>query len=330
LARAAHLAELPLVYKKTDSTLRGNIGAELAALVEASAGAPLLYAPAYPPMGRTVREGTLFVDGIPVGETWIAKDPLNPVRESYIPALLSAQCSMAIFSRAAPELANPAPWTISVGDGERNSDVEAAAQAVAVGRLYRLAAGPAGFAGHLARLLDLPRQAVPSVPRIKSALVVNGSMNEVSLRQVEVAKDHGLPSMTSQAILADERDDLGWIILDCKAEDGDRAIEFSERIAADVRRILLQKQFDALVVFGGDTAFAIVGALGLSSLLPRGELFEGIPISSIACGSIDHHSLVTPLDFSLITKAGGFGSPGILSAIRERVSNSNNDRDMHG
>src|ERR1700761_630405 len=39
---------LPVLYKKTDSALRGNIGAELRALAEACPDHPITYIPAYP------------------------------------------------------------------------------------------------------------------------------------------------------------------------------------------------------------------------------------------------------------------------------------------
>ncbi len=51
LARAAREAGYSRVFKKTDSTLRGNMGAEFTALIDAFDGAPLLYVPAYPQMG---------------------------------------------------------------------------------------------------------------------------------------------------------------------------------------------------------------------------------------------------------------------------------------
>src|SRR5271167_2658104 len=43
-----------LIYKKTDSTLRGNIGAELAALANVYPDRQLIFLPAYPAMERTV------------------------------------------------------------------------------------------------------------------------------------------------------------------------------------------------------------------------------------------------------------------------------------
>src|SRR6266576_1991127 len=73
-----------LIYKKTDSTLRGNIAAELDAIVEIYPMWRAAYAPAYPALGRTVTQGLLYVDGVPVAEPEYAFDPLNPVRASSV------------------------------------------------------------------------------------------------------------------------------------------------------------------------------------------------------------------------------------------------------
>lgn len=172
LARAAFNAGAQMVYKKTDSTLRGNIGAELGALVRAAGGTELVYAPAYPRMGRTVRQGRLYVDGVPVSETAFARDTLNPVDESSIAHVLSGQTS--------------AP--IRVWDGETDADIEAAARAAIPARM---AAGPAAMAEALAALLPLERTAMPGWPAMQRALAVNGSLHEVSRAQVEHARANG-------------------------------------------------------------------------------------------------------------------------------------------
>src|SRR5215211_3294140 len=56
------VADPRLIYKKTDSTLRGNISAELRALADLFPEWLIGYAPAYPALGRTVRNGILHVD----------------------------------------------------------------------------------------------------------------------------------------------------------------------------------------------------------------------------------------------------------------------------
>src|SRR3954468_486654 len=77
-----------LRYKKIDSTLRGPVAAEVRALASALPDAAILFAPANPKAGRTVRNGELLVRGIPVTKTEFAQDPLSPVRESVIHRLL--------------------------------------------------------------------------------------------------------------------------------------------------------------------------------------------------------------------------------------------------
>ena len=56
-----------LLYKKIDSTLRGNVAAELAAARDAlGRKRPIIVAPAFPAQGRTVRGGRVLVDGKPL------------------------------------------------------------------------------------------------------------------------------------------------------------------------------------------------------------------------------------------------------------------------
>ncbi|KPK33324.1 MAG: hypothetical protein AMJ66_05580, partial [Betaproteobacteria bacterium SG8_40] len=49
------------VFKKIDSTLRGNVVAETIALIEASGRSSALVAPAFPAQGRTVMAGVVHV-----------------------------------------------------------------------------------------------------------------------------------------------------------------------------------------------------------------------------------------------------------------------------
>ncbi|GAG51605.1 unnamed protein product, partial [marine sediment metagenome] len=56
-----------IIYKKIDSTLRGNIGAELQAAMEELACEKAVVAPAFPSIGRTTVNGVLQVDGTRVG-----------------------------------------------------------------------------------------------------------------------------------------------------------------------------------------------------------------------------------------------------------------------
>lgn len=172
---AAWVEQIPAewIYKKTDSALRGNIGAELSAL---PAGR-IHYAPAYPRLGRTVREGRLFVNGIPVEETAFAQDPLDPVREGRIAALLALQG--APLER------------IMVHEGESNDDLERAADALLAEPRPRLAAGPVGLLAVLARRLAMERRPQP-LPPAPDCLVIQGSAHPASRAQIEAAQAAGV------------------------------------------------------------------------------------------------------------------------------------------
>jgi len=273
LAGAARGLALRFLYKKTDSTLRGNIGAELGALSAAWPDSPLVYVPAYPRMGRTVRRGHLFVDGVRVSETAFAGDPRNPAVESHIPTILARSGACGI----------------EVCDGESDEDVAAAARCL-MASSERLAAGPAAIAEQIARLMPLPRSRPEPWPVINTCLVINGSAYELSARQVAFAEASGWLSAAPEDVAAASASER-WIILK-RARDG-----------GSVRALLAQTRFDALIVFGGDTAYEILTAIGGGPLHPLGEVVPGVPVSRAG-----------PLYF--ITKAGGFGSVDVLCELR--------------
>jgi uncharacterized protein YgbK (DUF1537 family) len=83
-----------LVFKKIDSTLRGNLAAEIGAL--AAGGRPIVVCPASPATGRIVLDGVLHVDGIPLHhtESWAVEgssppcgvaDALRPLAAATVP-----------------------------------------------------------------------------------------------------------------------------------------------------------------------------------------------------------------------------------------------------
>lgn len=79
------------IYKKLDSTLRGNVGAEIDAVLDAFGFAAAAIAPAYPKIGRTTSGGIHYVHGVPVHETEIGRDPKTPVPESGLRERLARQ-----------------------------------------------------------------------------------------------------------------------------------------------------------------------------------------------------------------------------------------------
>src|SRR5437879_7404231 len=62
------------IYKKVDSVLRGNVVAEIAAIMQELGFRRALLAPANPSFGRIIRDGRYYVNGKPISETHFAHD----------------------------------------------------------------------------------------------------------------------------------------------------------------------------------------------------------------------------------------------------------------
>ena len=86
------------LYIKTDSGMRGHVGAALAAAAD-SWKSSVYFVPAYPKTGRTVVDGTLYVDGKPVSESVFGEDMFNPVRNDRVADIIAEQTRMPVVEK---------------------------------------------------------------------------------------------------------------------------------------------------------------------------------------------------------------------------------------
>jgi uncharacterized protein YgbK (DUF1537 family) len=71
-------------YKSVDSTLRGNLGAEIEAVLDIVKPDCAVIAPAFPKYGRTTVDGIQYLHGRPLHETEFGTDPTAPVKDADI------------------------------------------------------------------------------------------------------------------------------------------------------------------------------------------------------------------------------------------------------
>ncbi|WP_395489292.1 four-carbon acid sugar kinase family protein [Cedecea davisae] len=83
--------EHTLISKRIDSTLRGNMGAEVDAVIDSFPHLMAVVVPVYPSSGRICVGGSLLVDGIPLQNTAMRNDPKNPMVESSVVELFRQQ-----------------------------------------------------------------------------------------------------------------------------------------------------------------------------------------------------------------------------------------------
>lgn len=317
-AKKAMAGGFTTIYKKTDSTLRGNIGSELRGLMEACPGSGLLYIAAYPKMGRTVKQGILHVDGQPVSATEFGSDVLNPVTQSSIPKLLAPHIPLPVVSVDEKRLHVGSGNALYVCDADTEEEVEGLARFFVESQVFCMAAGPSAFLHYLAREIKLSRRSPASLPRIQRTLIVNGSQNKRSNDQIRCAQKHGFPVISS-AKNVDRMGNRGWAILREQAQ-AKLSNKAAARVATRVVNILNKTDIDGLVIFGGDTAYAVLQAMGQSVIHPIGEVLEGIPVSRIRLRPSSRGVHGAERDIVLVTKAGGFGPVDILPRVRHLLA----------
>lgn len=78
------------IYKKVDSVLRGNVTAEVEAVMQQLGFSRALLLPANPSLGRVIRDGQYFVQGRPIHRTEFAHDPEYPRRTAQVMRMMGA------------------------------------------------------------------------------------------------------------------------------------------------------------------------------------------------------------------------------------------------
>jgi len=316
IATRAKQVRVVHIYKKTDSTLRGPIAAEFRALLDVWPELPFVYAPAYPALGRTVRNGELYVDGRPLSQTPFAADLLNPSRESSIAALLGATGAEVVPVRNSADLRGVlARGRILVCDGETDADL--ADVAAAVHGAPCIMAGTAAMASAWAASLSRRKRRVWKPPcAALTCLVVNGSLHPASREQLAIS---GIPTLAHSA--AADPLDLGtrlaglversrWAALCASPRCTAEPLAVAAHAAGVAAHAVRLAAPDCLMIFGGDTVFAILRQLGIGQAQPHREILTGAPVSTISGQGTGRPML-------LVTKAGGFGAPDYLVRIRE-------------
>jgi D-threonate/D-erythronate kinase len=289
-------------FKKIDSTLRGRVGAEIEALMDATGAPSALVTPAFPAERRAVVDRVLLVDGRPVGRTPVAADPEFPS--------LPAGGSSSVVDLLRPQLERPLAWIplaevragtarlaarirrlagmVVIADAETDGDLEALVDAAFDVEPSPLLVGSAGIARALARRHGLLVEHV-ALPARGRWLVVVGSLHPASRAQAARARAAGLAVVASGEQRAHDRDGA------------------ARRLAEEAVRRVERDGVDVVAVTGGETALALCRALGADTI----ELV-GPPMPGLALGRLDSR---LGRRLWLLTKAGGFGRPDLFASL---------------
>lgn len=325
-----------------DSTPAGNIGPVTDALMDALGTGFTIACPAFPENGRTICRGYLFVGDVPLSESGMKDHPLTPMTDPNLVRVLQAQTRRKVglirydvLARGAAALRaeiaklQQQGTRIAIVDALAETDLHCIAEGCAGLPLVTAGSGVglgiaeqhrrAGRLDHAATAAALPRIAGP-------AAVLSGSCSEATNGQVA----HWLQSRpgfrldplglaTGKPIVAEA---LAWAqaqlpkpvliyatstpeqVKAVQRELGvERAGALVEDALARIANGLVAAGVRRLVVAGGETSGAVVGALGIRSLRIGPQIDPGVPWTE----SLEAEPI------ALALKSGNFGSTDFFS-----------------
>ena len=349
----------PLVYKKIDSTLRGNMGSEIDAVMEKTGFSVGFVAPSFPEQKRSLVGGIMMVDGKPLSLTEAAQDAVSPIHESHVHKLLGAQSRREIARIDLTYVASTAErlhaeamreslsgkGKLIIFDAVTREDLRNIAEVSFRMPPQPLLIGSAGLAreiaGGLSGATAGPQPFFPENTETVRILMVSGSASGVTHAQIRRLEKRG--SVSSFEWGAGMRSD------DAKA-GRKRILRMAERMGESLRRghVLLKAPPERLEQQGGLSVQTRI-TNELAAMTRHALTVSGIPIESlvlVATGGDTAMDVLKELNteelhilgqliegivmsrlaggvyegLRVVTKAGAFGKEDALEKIVEIVT----------
>jgi len=336
------------LFKKIDSTLRGNIGPELEAMAEVLCCEKILVAPAFPASGRNVKDGILLVNGVPLARTELWQDFIILLKDSFIPSLFGLNSSfrtgiieLDIIEKGPDYLLreiNKRTENVLVFDTleQRHLQTIAKTGKTAGGRF--LLCGSGGLAREMHIMVANPTpKAKPAVGDSsgRPVVLVVGSRHPVSAGQLLKVEDQSsiklLHLETGELRHKDGKSsEISRLVNDANyymkkgvsvavtstfsSFSSGMETEINATLADITHEIMNNNNPGGLFLSGGDTALAICEKIRASAIDVYGEVEPGIPAGNI---------IGWQNGLRVVTKAGAFGSENaIINSLRYLKGNA--------
>jgi len=338
-----------LLFKKLDSTLRGNVAAELAASLEARRGLALnrdrvvaVLAPAFPANGRTTSSGRQLIYGKPLEETELWQRESSPAR-SHIPEILHAvglrpaliqldliRSDNEVLRSLMRRLSEDAD--VLVCDAETDQDLCAIAKTSIILGQSTVWAGSAGLAYHLPRAIGIARAPLHISFLAKPlasgpTLFVVGSLSSVSREQTSIlaaSPDIIMLNIPPDILFAGERSpewcEYELALRQALSAGRDVAVLPSGEFRCEsAMGQLLSTALARMVEPYGDRVGALVATGGESAraVLEAWGIRRLRLVSELETGLVCSVAEGWSRQLPILTKAGAFGTPHTLLHCRQ-------------
>lgn len=309
-----NLDDYLFIYKKVDSTLRGNIKEECEEIIKYYKPEIVIFNPAYPVLGRKVIEGIHFVNDLRLKETEFASDPEKPVEEDDIRKIFDNTS----YHHSLEEVRNGLNIEEGVNtfDTELDSDLAEIAKKCLDLNKKILYIGSAGLCDALFDELIIKDPALAIVGSVsKENEIAVDYCAKMGVKVLELTLKDFVENKYENTIKAaldtlDSGEDL--LITTSKnrkSYDESKSYlenmglnqdkEFRRLIEVLVKEVVKKSKLSGLFITGGTTAFNALKALEASGTVLLRELEPGIIISEIK--GLENELL-------MVSKAGAFGN----------------------
>jgi D-threonate/D-erythronate kinase len=284
-----------MIFKKTDSVLRGHVLAEIQAQLSLTGFKKAVLVAANPALGRTIENGRYYLHGKPVHESSFAHDPDFAISSSVILDMLrSREGSVYVkrFDETLPEAG------IIVGEAAQTADLQAWATRM---DNTTLIAGAAGFfTAMLDKMLAGKRPAKSDIltERLPFSLFVCGTTFSQSRNTIKQIKAAGgpvcyMPDEIIRSVHSGTYSYVKWanevvalvkqhgkaivaIHEDATRDTAVGAGQLKEKMAGLVNEVLQRSMVQELIVEGGATAWALISQGNLTRFYPVEEMAPGV------------------------------------------------------
>ena len=307
------------IYKKTDSALRGNVGAELKAVSDVYKEC-VYFIPAFPKIGRITKNGNHYINNVLLSETAFAKDPFEPVKHSHMKDIITKEYTNIEVCCVEKQIQikdylHKIEQGVVVFDAETEQDMKNRLYELKQSQQLKLLAGCAGLAEFLPEILCLKGNIEAVYEKKKGLYVACGSLNPITKSQMEYACENGFERVNLSAnqklfleyydtekgkqflkklenicqnhncIIVDTFDEIPYETEKLAEQKGLSKEQVRFAIAkchGKIVKYLIKKGMDyTIFMTGGDTLMGLMKNLENTELTPVCEISQGVVLSTL-------------------------------------------------
>jgi len=336
------------IYKKTDSALRGNVGAELKAVSDVYKEC-VYFIPAFPKIGRITKNGNHYINNVLLSETAFAKDPFEPVKHSHMKDIITKEYTNIEVCCVEKQIQikdylHKIEQGVVVFDAETEQDMKNRLYELKQSQQLKLLAGCAGLAEFLPEVLCLKGNIEAVYEKKKGLYVACGSLNPITKSQMEYACENGFERVNLSAnqklfleyydtekgkqflkklenicqnhncIIVDTFDEIPYETEKLAEQKGLSKEQVRFAIAkchGKIVKYLIKKGIDyTIFMTGGDTLMGLMKNLENTELTPVCEISQGVVLSILKWNE---------KKLQVVSKSGGFGNKDVLIEAAKKL-----------